>query len=85
MKASDNRQKIAPIDRFTQFTVGPPPTRRLPSRACFRGGRCTQKSWALCLVRQAAEFSTWGRLNYRAVYAEGKNRVHPFVVPRLMN
>ncbi|MEH6360747.1 MAG: beta-ketoacyl-[acyl-carrier-protein] synthase family protein, partial [Amylibacter sp.] len=23
--------------------------------------------------------------NYRAVYAEGKNRVHPFVVPRLMN
>ncbi|TVS02801.1 MAG: beta-ketoacyl-[acyl-carrier-protein] synthase family protein [Rhodobacteraceae bacterium] len=23
--------------------------------------------------------------NYRAVYAEGKNRVHPFVVPRLMH
>ena len=23
--------------------------------------------------------------NYRAVYQEGKNRVHPFVVPRLMN
>jgi nodulation protein E len=23
--------------------------------------------------------------NYRAVYEEGKNRVHPFVVPRLMN
>ncbi len=23
--------------------------------------------------------------NYRSVYEEGKNRVHPFVVPRLMN
>ena len=28
--------------------------------------------------------STWDD-NYRAVYEEGKNRVHPFVVPKLMN
>ncbi len=28
--------------------------------------------------------STWDE-NYRSVYEEGKNRVHPFVVPKLMN
>jgi nodulation protein E len=28
--------------------------------------------------------NTWDE-NYRAVYEEGKNRVHPFVVPKLMN
>ena len=28
--------------------------------------------------------NTWDD-NYRAVYEEGKNRVHPFVVPKLMN
>ena len=28
--------------------------------------------------------TTWDD-NYRAVYEEGKNRVHPFVVPKLMN
>jgi nodulation protein E len=28
--------------------------------------------------------NTWDE-NYRAVYEEGKNRVHPFVIPKLMN
>jgi hypothetical protein len=28
--------------------------------------------------------NTWDE-NYRSVYEEGKNRVHPFVVPKLMN
>lgn len=28
--------------------------------------------------------NTWDE-NYRVVYEEGKNRVHPFVVPKLMN
>ena len=77
-----NRQQIALYDRFTQFTL-------IAAREAL-------KQSGLKFVDELAETSgvvlgtatggmkTWDD-NYRAVYEGGKNRVHPFVVPKLMN
>jgi nodulation protein E len=77
-----NRQQIALYDRFTQF-------------ALLAAGQAIDQS-GLKFSGELAEnsgvvFGTSGGglstqdENYRVVYEEGKNRVHPFVVPKLMN
>ena len=77
-----NRQKIALYDRFTQFTLAAAAEALRQSGLEFKG-ELSAKS-GVVLGTAGGGVSTWDD-NYRAVYAEGKNRVHPFVVPRLMN
>jgi nodulation protein E len=77
-----NRQQQALYDRFTQFTL-------------IAAGQAIGQAGLEFAGHLAAEagvvFGTSGGglttqdENYRAVYEEGKNRVHPFIVPKLMN
>ncbi len=81
-EAHFNRQQIALYDKFTQFTL-------LAARqAVAQSGLDFQGSLGLdagvVLGTAGGGVNTWDE-NYRAVYEEGKNRVHPFVVPKLMN
>ncbi|HMM09877.1 MAG TPA: beta-ketoacyl-[acyl-carrier-protein] synthase family protein [Paracoccus solventivorans] len=77
-----NRQQIALYDRFTQFTM------LAAKQAVAQSGLSFQGELGLCsgvvLGTAGGGLNTWDE-NYRAVFEEGKNRVHPFVVPRLMN
>ncbi len=76
-----NRQQIALYDKFTQFTL-------LAARQAVRQSGIDLDAISLdagvILGTAAGGVNTWDE-NYRTVYAEGKNRVHPFVVPKLMN
>ncbi len=77
-----NRQQISLYDRFTQFTLLAAREAVGQSGLNFTGGLAD---------RSGVVFGTSGGglttqdENYRAVYEDGKNRVHPFIVPKLMN
>ena len=77
-----NRQQIALYDRFTQFTL-------LAAREAI--GQSGLTFSGLLADRSGVVLGTSGGglntqdENYRAVYEAGKNRVHPFIVPKLMN
>ena len=77
-----NRQQIALYDRFTQFAL------LAADEAIRQSGLRFDSDLAL---RSGVVLGTSGGgmttldENYRSVYEEGKNRVHPFVVPKLMN
>lgn len=77
-----NRQQIALYDKFTQFTL------RAAFEALNQAGLTFDNGLAynsgVVLGTAAGGVNTWDE-NYRTVYEEGKNRVHPFVVPKLMN
>lgn len=83
-KAEDyfNRQQILLYDKFTQFTL------LSAKQAVAQAGLNFQGKLGLragvILGTAGGGLNTWDE-NYRAVYEEGKNRVHPFVVPKLMN
>ncbi|WP_341861325.1 beta-ketoacyl-[acyl-carrier-protein] synthase family protein [Gymnodinialimonas sp. 57CJ19] len=75
-----NRQQIALYDRFTQFTL-------IAARQALDGMSFSGEAAAragVVLGTAGGGVNTWDE-NYRSVYEEGKNRVHPFVVPKLMN
>ncbi|EPX78416.1 beta-ketoacyl-[acyl-carrier-protein] synthase family protein [Salipiger mucosus] len=77
-----NRQQLALYDRFTQFALISAREAIGQSGLSFSNGLAE---------RTGVVFGTSGGglntqdENYRSVYEEGKNRVHPFVVPKLMN
>ncbi|TFL18189.1 beta-ketoacyl-[acyl-carrier-protein] synthase family protein [Jannaschia formosa] len=77
-----NRQEIALFDRYTQFAI-------LAAREALEQAGLTFAGEAAARAGVILGTSGGGLTtqddNYRAVYEEGKNRVHPFVVPRLMN
>ncbi|MEH7826888.1 beta-ketoacyl-[acyl-carrier-protein] synthase family protein [Gemmobacter denitrificans] len=77
-----NRQQIVLYDKFTQFTLLAARQAVAQSGLNFDGhlGYDT----GIVLGTAAGGVNTWDE-NYRTVYEEGKNRVHPFVVPKLMN
>tara|TARA_R110002072_G_scaffold6690_9_gene38354 strand:+ start:882 stop:2093 length:1212 start_codon:yes stop_codon:yes gene_type:complete len=77
-----NRQQISLYDRFTQFTLAAAKEAIEQSGLTFHGGLAAKSG--VVLGTAGGGVSTWDD-NYRAVYEEGKNRVHPFVVPKLMN
>lgn len=77
-----NRQQIALYDRFTQFTLIAARQAVAQSGLNF-DGRLGYET-GVVLGTAGGGVNTWDD-NYRSVYEEGKNRVHPFVVPRLMN
>jgi nodulation protein E len=77
-----NRQQISLYDRFTQFTLLAAKEAVGQSGLTFTGDLAATSG--VVLGTAGGGVSTWDD-NYRAVYEEGKNRVHPFVVPKLMN
>lgn len=81
-EAHFNRQQIALYDRFTQFTLLAAKQAVAQSGLVFNG-ELAEKS-GVVLGTAGGGVSTWDD-NYRSVYEDGKNRVHPFVVPKLMN
>ncbi len=77
-----NRQQMALYDRFTQFTLTAAREAIAQSGLEFRGELAARAG--VVLGTAGGGVHTWDE-NYRTVYEEGKNRVHPFVVPKLMN
>jgi nodulation protein E len=77
-----NRQQLCLYDRFTQFTLLAAKEAILQSGLEFTGLLAAKSG--VVLGTAGGGVSTWDD-NYRSVYEEGKNRVHPFVIPKLMN
>ncbi|WP_147105319.1 beta-ketoacyl synthase [Tateyamaria sp. syn59] len=77
-----NRQQMSLYDRFTQFTLAAAKEAIEQAGLTFAGEEAAKSG--VILGTAAGGVSTWDQ-NYRLVYEEGKNRVHPFVVPKLMN
>jgi nodulation protein E len=77
-----NRQQLSLYDRVTQFTLIAAKEAIAQSGIVFSGELAAKSG--VVLGTAGGGVSTWDD-NYRAVYEEGKNRVHPFVVPKLMN
>ncbi|SET76357.1 beta-ketoacyl-[acyl-carrier-protein] synthase family protein [Paracoccus homiensis] len=77
-----NRQQILLYDKFTQFTLLSAKQAVAQSGLNFEGALGLRSG--VILGTAGGGLNTWDE-NYRAVYEEGKNRVHPFVVPKLMN
>jgi nodulation protein E len=77
-----NRQQLALYDRFTQFTLIA--ARQAIAQAGLEfSGELAARS-GVVLGNSGGGMTTLDE-NYRSVYEDGKNRVHPFVVPKLMN
>ncbi|WP_226782291.1 beta-ketoacyl-[acyl-carrier-protein] synthase family protein [Oceaniglobus trochenteri] len=81
-EAEFNRQQISLYDRFTQFTLLAAREAIAQSGLSFSGDLAARSG--VVLGTAGGGVQTWDE-NYRVVYEEGKNRVHPFVVPKLMN
>ncbi|MEM9434032.1 MAG: beta-ketoacyl-[acyl-carrier-protein] synthase family protein [Pseudomonadota bacterium] len=80
--AEFNRQQISLYDRYTQFTLIAAKEAIDQSGLRFSGDLSARTG--VVLGTAGGGMNTQDE-NYRAVYEEGKNRVHPFVVPKLMN
>jgi nodulation protein E len=77
-----NRQQMSLYDRFTQFTLAAAAEAIAQSGITFSDELAAKSG--VVLGTAGGGVSTWDD-NYRSVYEDGKNRVHPFVVPKLMN
>ncbi len=77
-----NRQQIALYDRYTQFALLAA-GQALGQAGLEFSGELAARSGVI-LGTSGGGLNTQDE-NYRVVYEEGKNRVHPFVVPKLMN
>ena len=77
-----NRQQLSLYDRFTQFTLIAAREALTQSGLEFSGELAGRSG--VVLGNSGGGMTTLDE-NYRSVYEEGKNRVHPFVVPKLMN
>lgn len=77
-----NRQQISLYDRFTQFTLLAADEAMQQSGLTMTGELAAKSG--VVFGTAGGGVSTWDD-NYRSVYEDGKNRVHPFVVPKLMN
>lgn len=74
------RGKLALYDRFTEFALVA--AREAMAQAGLAQGDPTRRG---CIMGTAGGGNGTVNEAFRAVFAEGKNRVHPFTVPRLMN
>ncbi len=77
-----SRQEISLYDRFTQFALLAAKEALNVSGVTFEG-KLSENSGVV--LGTAGGGLTTQDNSYRSVYEERKNRVHPFVVPRLMN
>jgi len=80
--AKFNRQQQALYDRFTQFTLLAAKEALTQAGLEFSGQIAAEAG--VVFGTAGGGVNTWDD-NYRAVYEDKKNRVHPFVVPKLMN
>ncbi|MBV1868340.1 MAG: beta-ketoacyl-[acyl-carrier-protein] synthase family protein [Marinosulfonomonas sp.] len=76
------RQQISLYDRFTQFSLLAAKQAVAQAGLEFEGELALRSGVVLGTAGGGLNTSDQ---NYRSVYEEGKNRVHPFVVPKLMN
>jgi nodulation protein E len=81
-QAQFNRQQLSLYDRFTQFTLIA--AKEAIDQAGIEFSDDLAARAGVVLGTAGGGVSTWDD-NYRSVYEDGKNRVHPFVVPKLMN
>ncbi len=81
-EAAFTRQQLALYDRFTQFTLIA--ARQAIAQSGIEFGDALSLSAGVILGNSGGGMTTLDE-NYRTVYEDGKNRVHPFVVPKLMN
>lgn len=77
-----SRQELVLYDRFTQFAIASARQAVAQSGLDFDGDLGEE---AGVVLGTAGGGLTTQDENFRAVYADGKNRVHPFVVPKLMH
>ena len=77
-----NRQELVLFDRFTQFAMVSARQAVAQSGLSFEGDMGADAG--VIIGTAGGGLNTWDD-SFRAVYAEGKNRVHPFVVPKLMH
>jgi len=77
-----DRQEIALYDRFTQFALIAAREAVAQSGLEFHDELAARAG--VVIGTAGGGVNTWDE-SYRAVYEAGKNRVHPFTVPRLMN
>lgn len=77
-----DRQQLQLCDRFTQFTLHA--ARQAVAQAGLDFPGALGETAGVVFGTAAGGLGTSDD-SYRAVYAEGKARVHPFTVPRLMN
>lgn len=73
---------LSVYDRFTQFALIAAREALLMSGLEFSD--TLREKTGVVLGTAGGGVSTWDE-NYRTVYEDGKNRVHPFVVPKLMH
>jgi len=81
-KARFNHQQISLYDRYTQFTLIAAEEALEQSGISFNDELSLRSG--VILGTAGGGMNTQDE-NYRSVYEDGKNRVHPFVVPKLMN
>lgn len=75
-------RKLSLYDRFTQFALVS--ARQAVQQSGLRFDDELHEEAGVILGTAGGGLTT-SDANFRAVYAEGKNRVHPFTVPRLMH
>lgn len=78
-----DRQQLTLYDPFTQFAVIAAQEAIAQSGLEFDDEELSEKS-GVVLGTAGGGLSTQDA-NFRALYQDGKNRLHPFIVPRLMN
>jgi len=71
------RTQLAQADRFAQFALA------AAAQAMMQSGLATGADCGVILGTAGGGLAT-SEDSYRAVFAEGKNRVHPLTVPKLM-
>jgi nodulation protein E len=76
------RQRLLLLDRFAQFALVAARQAVVQSGLRFQGALADSSG---VVLGTAGGGLTTTDDNYRSVYAEGKSRVHPFVVPKLMS
>lgn len=77
-----DRQKLGLFDPFTQYSLIA--AREAVARSGLRIEDDIADRGGVILGTAGGGVNTWND-SYRTVYEEGKNRVHPLVIPRLMN
>ena len=77
-----SKHELNLYDRFTQFALLAAKEAISQSDLNFNGALGNHSG--IVIGTAGGGLNTWDS-SYRAVYKEGKNRVHPFVVPKLMN
>ena len=77
-----DHQELTLFDRFTQFAILA--ARQAVEESGLIFDEELSENSGVLLGTAAGGMNTWED-NYRAVFESGKNRIHPFVVPKLMN